>query len=166
MKTIMLSENIQNTIAKAIAKYPIGKKRSALKTALMAVQEEHGFLTEPLMDAVAQILEIDSIGVYEVASFYSLFELAPVGKYKMALCTNISCWLRGSDRLLHCIEEKIGIKPGETSEDSQFTLKEVECLAACGQAPAMQINGIYAGPVSEKALERWLENPEGDWPCF
>ncbi len=163
MKTTMLSENIQKIIEKSIEKYPKGYKRSALKTALMAVQEENGFLTDSLMEAVAQFLEIDTIAVYEVASFYSLFDLAPVGKYKISLCTNVSCWLRGSDRLLHCIEKKIRIKPGETSKDSQFTLKEVECLAACGQAPAMQINGIYTGPVSEEALERWLDNPQGDW---
>ena len=162
MSEIVLSNQIQKIIAHAIEKYPQGQQRSALKTALMAVQNEHGYLTEPLMDAVAKLLNISPVSVYEVASFYTLYDHTPVGKYKISLCTNVSCWLRGSDELMQCIEKKLGITPGQTTQDGRFTLKEVECLAACGQAPALQINGVYAGPVCVQALEKWLDNPSGE----
>jgi NADH-quinone oxidoreductase subunit E len=160
MSEFVLSNHVLFIIESAIKKYPPGKKRSALKTALMSAQEEYGYISVPIMDAIAVLLEISPIDVYEVASFYTLYDLAPVGTYKISLCTNISCWLRGSDLLLECIKTKCKIKPNQTTSDGLFTLKEVECLAACGQAPALQINGRYHGPVTVEQLDRWLSDPK------
>jgi len=161
MSEVILSENVRSIITHAIKKYPEGRQQSALKTALMAVQKEQGYLTEPLMDAIAKILNLPPLAVYEVASFYTLYDFHRVGTYKISICTNVSCWLRGSAELMQCLERKLGLAPGETTADGRFTLKEVECLAACGQAPALQINGVYAGPVSVERLEQWLDHPSG-----
>ena len=152
---------ILDKIDTAIKKYPEGQKRSAIKTALMLVQEfNQGWLTLDLMDRVAAYLDMPSIAVYEVASFYSLYDLAPVGKYKIALCTNVSCYLRGSDNIVRHLNEKLNISFNDTTDDGRFTLKEVECLAACGQAPAMQINGTYYGPLTVELIDDILENLE------
>ncbi len=131
----MLSKASLAQIEKEVAKYPTEQKQSAVMAALRIAQEEHGWLSEPLMDYVAQLLEMRPIQVYEVATFYSMYDLKPIGKHKISVCTNISCMLRGSDGIVKHLEKKLGIKMGETTADGKFTLKEVECLAACGGAP-------------------------------
>lgn len=127
-----------------VAKYPADQKQSAVMAALRIVQDQNGgWLTNELMDAVADYLQMPKIAVYEVATFYSMYELEPVGRHKICVCTNISCMLRGSDQVVAHLENKLGIKLGETAADKRFTLKEVECLGACCGAPMMQIGRTY-----------------------
>ena len=126
------------------AKYPADKKQSAVMSALRIVQDQNrGSLTDDLMDAVAEYLDMRPIAVYEVATFYSMYELEPVGKHKICVCTNISCMLCGSDTVAAHFAKKLGIKFGETTSDGRFTLKEVECLGACVNAPMVQIGDVY-----------------------
>jgi NADH-quinone oxidoreductase subunit E len=140
-----LSAHARHVIDEWVAKYPPERKQSAVLAALREVQHENdGFLTTPLMDAVADYLEMPRIAVYEVASFYSMFATKPVGKYCLAVCTNISCWLRGSEQIVEHLEKKLGIKTGESTPDGRFYLKqEEECLAACCGAPMMQVDHVY-----------------------
>jgi NADH-quinone oxidoreductase subunit E len=127
-----------------LAKYPEQQKASAVIPALAIVQDENGgWITRELMDAVADYLSLPAIAVYEVATFYTMFELKPVGIHKISVCTNISCMLRGSDKIVGHLEKKLGIRPGETTTDGRFTVKEVECLAACGGAPMFMIGKCY-----------------------
>jgi len=140
----VLSEETRAAIDAWIAKYPVEQKQSAVMGALTVVQEANGgWLTTELMDGVATYLDMAPIAVYEVATFYSMYELKPVGKHKLCVCTNISCMLRGSDDIVAHLEKKLDIKFGETTSDKKFTLKEVECLGACGGAPMMQIGREY-----------------------
>ena len=127
------------------SKYPDERRRSAVMGALRAAQHQNqGFLTEELMDAVAVYLDLPSIYVYEAASFYSMYETKPVGRHSISVCTNISCMLRGGDELQSHIENKLGIKVGESTPDGKFYLKcEEECLAACCGAPMMMVNHVY-----------------------
>jgi NADH-quinone oxidoreductase subunit E len=140
----LLSSEIRAEIDQWVAKYPVDQKQSAVMAALRIVQENNaGWLTTELMDAIADYLQIPSIAVYEVATFYSMYELKPVGKNKICVCTNISCLLRGSEEMVAHFKEKLGIGLGETTANGEFTLKEVECLGACGGAPAIQIDKTY-----------------------
>jgi NADH-quinone oxidoreductase subunit E len=151
----LLSEESRSKIDAWIAKYPPEQKQSAVMGALRIVQEENdGYLTTELMDAVAEYLEMAPIAVYEVATFYSMYELKPVGKHKICVCTNVSCMLCGSDDIVAHLKQKLNIGFGETTADNKFTLKEVECLGACGGAPMMQIgNKYYENLTSEKIDE-------------
>lgn len=127
-----------------IAKYPPDRKQAAVMAALNIVQEQHGgWLTTELMDAVAEYLEMPPIAVYEVASFYTLYDLKPVGRHKIYVCTNIACMLCGSQVIVEHLEKKLGIKMGETTPGRKFTIKESECLAACGGAPMFMVDGKY-----------------------
>lgn len=127
-----------------LAKYPEQQKVSAVIPALAIVQDENGgWITRELMDAVADYLSLPAIAVYEVATFYTMFELKPVGTHKISVCTNISCMLRGSDKIVAHLEKRLGIRPGETTTDGRFTVKEVECLAACGGAPMFMVGKCY-----------------------
>lgn len=127
-----------------IAKYPPDQKQSAVMAALNIVQQQNGgWLTTELMDAVAGYLQMPPIAVYEVASFYTLYDLKAVGRHKIYVCTNISCMLCGSDVIVEHLQKKLGIKLGETTADGKFTLKESECLAACGGAPMFMIDQTY-----------------------
>ncbi len=130
--------------------------------ALREVQHENGgYLTTELMDAVADYLDMPPIAVYEVASFYSMFELKPVGRHCIAVCTNISCMLRGSDTVLSYIERKLGIQLGESTPDGKFYLKkEEECLAACCGAPMMQVNHVYHENLTPEKVDRILDSLE------
>jgi NADH-quinone oxidoreductase subunit E len=140
----LLSDTARAEIDRWIAKYPSEQRQSAVMAALSTVQDENGgWLTNDLMDAVAEYLGMPAIAVYEVATFYSMYELEPVGRHKICVCTNISCLLCGSDDVVAHLEKKLGIKLGETTPDGQFTLKEVECLGACCGAPMMQIGRTY-----------------------
>ena len=139
-----LSEHARREIDAWIKRYPQNQKKSGVIHALMIVQAENkGWLTEPLMDAVADYLEMPPIAVYEVVSFYSMFHLQPVGRHIIDVCTNISCMLRGSEKIMQHLETCLGIREGETTADGQFTLRSVECLAACAGAPACQIGVNY-----------------------
>ena len=127
-----------------IAKYPPEQRQSAVMAALRIVQDQNGgWLTNELMDAVAEYLRMPAISVYEVATFYSMYELEPVGRHKICVCTNISCMLCGSDGIVEHLQKKLGVKVGDTTPDKRYTLKEVECLGACAGAQMLQIGRTY-----------------------
>lgn len=158
---MQLPKHIYDEIDIAIKKYPEGHARSAIKTALTLAQEFNGgWLTTDLMKEIGDYLKIPQIAVYEVATFYSLYELEPVGKNKIALCTNVSCYLRGADHIKQCLENKLGIELGQTTSDGKITLREVECLAACAEAPVLQVNGEYVGNLTEEAINQLLKSLE------
>lgn len=144
-----------------IAKYPIDQKQSAVMSTLRIVQEEHGHLNAELMDAVAAYLEMPAIAVYEVASFYSMYELNPLGKHLINVCTNISCMLRDSNKLVEHLQKKLNIQLNETTQDGRFTLRAVECLGACVNAPMMQVDKNYhENLVTAEAVDSVLEQYE------
>ena len=139
----LLSEQAMLEVQHWIKKYPDAQRQSAVMAVLRIVQEAHSYLTPALMDAVAVYLNMPSIAVYEVASFYSMYEHRGVGRNIINVCTNISCKLRGSAEILSALEQKLNITAGQTTADQRFTLRSVECLGACVNAPMMQINKIY-----------------------
>ena len=125
---------------------------------MRALQHEEGYLPVEKMDAIAEYLDMPPIAVYEVASFYSMFELKPVGKHTIAVCTNLSCMLRGADEIVNHLESKLEIKLGESTEDGKFYLKkEEECLAACRGAPMMQVNHVYKENLTIEKVDQILE---------
>jgi NADH-quinone oxidoreductase subunit E len=138
------------------------QKRSAVLAALREIQHENGgHLTTALMDAVADYLELPPIAVYEVASFYSMFELKPVGHHSISVCTNVSCMLRGADEIVEHLETKLGVKTGDSTPDGKFYLKkEEECLAACVRAPMMQIDHVYYENLTLEKVDRILDSLE------
>lgn len=146
-----------NDIDHWIKKYPADQKQSAVMSALRIVQEEHNHLTTELMDAVAEYLDMPAIAVYEVASFYTMYEHKPVGKHLINVCTNISCLLRDSANVVEHLEQKLGIKLGETTDDGRFTLRSVECLGACVNAPMMQIDKNYHENLTSSSIDEVLE---------
>ncbi len=141
----LLSAHARVVIDEWLTKYPAEHKQSALLAALREVQHEnHGYLTVALMDAVATYLHLPRIAVYEVASFYSMFETKKVGHHSISVCTNVSCMLRGGEALLAHVENRLGIKVGESTPDGKFYLKqEEECLAACCGAPMLMVDHVY-----------------------
>jgi NADH-quinone oxidoreductase subunit E len=161
-KTGLLSEHSRAEIDHWIAKYPPERKQSAVLAALTIVQEQNGgWLTTDLMDAVADYLDMPRISVYEVGTFYSMFDLKPVGRHKISVCTNISCHLCGGGEIVRHIEQKLGIRLGETTPDGRITLKvEEECLAACVGAPMMAVDGHYHEHLTPEKVDRILESLE------
>lgn len=154
----LLSDSVRAEIDAWIAKFPEDKKVSAVLSALTIVQRENGgWLTEQLIDAVANYLEMPKISVYEVVTFYSLFDLKPVGRHKVDVCTNISCKLRGSADVVKHLEQSLGIKLGETTSDNRITLRGVECLGACVGAPMMQIGNNYHENLTSEKVDKILE---------
>lgn len=152
-----LTPQICAQIDKILAKYPADQRQSAVISALMLLQRQNnGSLTIELMDQVANYIDMPKIAVYEVASFYSLFELKPVGKHKISVCTNISCMLRGSDEIVAYLEKKLKISCGQTTSDQKFTLKSVECLAACGGAPMFQLDDAYYENLTPEKIDNIL----------
>jgi len=141
----LISPESRAAIDAWLAKYPPERRQSAVLPALTVVQEQNGgWLTNELMDAVAAYLGMPTVSVYEVGTFYSMFDLKPVGRHKISVCNNISCMLCGADRIVRHIERKLGIKLGETTPDGRITLKiEEECLAACSGGPMMTVDGHY-----------------------
>ena len=141
----LLSEHTRQEIDHWVAKFPADRRRSAVIAALRAAQHQNnGYLTAALMDAVAGYLGLPPIQVYEVATFYSMFETRPVGRVHVSVCTNISCMLCGSDKIVEAVERHLGIKVGESTPDGKFFLKrEEECLAACNNAPMMMVDHVY-----------------------
>ena len=160
-KLHLITDDSRVEIDSCIAKYPADKKQSATMPALRILQDQNGgWLTTDLMDAVAEYLEISSMAVYEVATFYSMYEHKPVGRHKICVCTNISCKLRDSDSVVKHLNEKLGISFGEVTEDSKFSLKEVECLGACVGAPMMQIGRDYYENLTPEKIDSILEGLE------
>ena len=157
-----LSAHVREEIDHWVAKFPDGKQRSALIGSLQAAQHENkGFLTEELMTAVAGYLDLPVVQVYEVATFYSMFETKPVGRHSISVCTNISCMLNGCDRIVDHLEKKLGIKTGESTPDGKFYLKqEEECLAACDGAPMMMIDHVYYENLSAGKVDKILDELE------
>ncbi|MEO5811601.1 MAG: NADH-quinone oxidoreductase subunit NuoE [Rhodanobacter sp.] len=145
-----------------VGKFPPERKRSALIQALFATQEQnHGFLTDELITAVAKYLQLQPIWAYEVASFYSMLETEPVGRNNVAICTNTSCWLNGAEGLVRHCEHKLGIKVGESTADGRVYLKrEEECIAACVGAPVMTVNGHYHERLSVESIDKILDGLE------
>ena len=141
----LLSEHVREEIEHWKARFPEGRQRSAVIGALHAAQHENdGYLTAELMDAVAEYLGLPNIQVYEVATFYSMFQTKPVGRHNVAICTNVSCMLRGADEIVEHVEQRLGVKLGESTGDGRIYLKrEEECLAACCGAPMMMVNHKY-----------------------
>ena len=157
-KLDLISDASRREIDKWIEKYPEEQKRSAVMSALRILQDQNkGFLTVELMDAVAEYLGMPAIAVYEVATFYSMYELETVGKHKICVCTNISCMLCGSDNIVEHLTKKLGIKLGETTKDGRITLKEVECLGACVEAPMLQLGDTYHGDLTPEKIDQLLD---------
>jgi NADH-quinone oxidoreductase subunit E len=161
-KIDLLSDHTRSEIDRWIAKFPQDRKRSAVLSALNAAQHQnHGYLTTDLMDAVAEYLGLAAIHVYEVASFYSMFEIKPVARNNVAICTNISCMLMGSESIVEHVENKLGIKIGESTEDGRIYLKcEEECLAACAGGPMMQVNHKYYENLTAEKVDEILDGLE------
>lgn len=155
----LLSAHSREEIDAWLKKYPEDKKRSAVLAALSAAQHQNeGFLTTELMDEVAEYLGLPNIQVYEVASFYSMYETKPCGRHNVAICTNISCMLMGSDTVVEYIEKKLGIKVGESTPDGRIFLKpEEECLAACAAGPMMQVDHVYHEKLTPEKIDKILD---------
>jgi NADH-quinone oxidoreductase subunit E len=153
-----LSPEVRKDIDHWVAKYPDEQQKSAIMPALHIVQDDNGgWLTTELMDAIAAYLQVPPISVYEVASFYSMYEHKPVGRHKICVCTNISCLLCGSEQVVEHLEQKLGIKMGQTTADGKFTLKEVECLGACVGAPMFQIGHEYYEHLTPEKIDAILD---------
>jgi NADH-quinone oxidoreductase subunit E len=159
---VLLSADTRATIDAWLTKFPQDQKQSAVLSALEAVQHQNGgWVTRELMDAVADYLGMPRVLVYEVGSFYSMIELEPVGRNMVAVCTNLSCMLCGSETIVEHVENKLGIKLGETTSDGRITLKlEEECLAACAGGPMMTVNGHYYEKLTPEKVDEILDGLE------
>ncbi len=157
----LLSEASRAKIDMWLKKYPAEQQRSAVIPALHIVQEQNqGWLTTELLDAVADYLALPKIAVYEVANFYSMFELSPVGRHKICVCSSISCMLCDNESIMQHLEKRLGIKMDETTQDGKFTLKRVECLAACRNAPVLQIGHQYHENLTPEKIDAILDGLE------
>lgn len=155
---IKFSDEALAQVKKIIARYPEGKQKSALLPVLHLAQSEFdGWLSPEVMDYVASLLSIKPIEVYEVASFYSMYNLKPVGNCLIEVCRTSSCWLRGADELVKHIETKLNIEVGETTADGMFTLKTVECLGSCGTAPMLQCGADYHENLTTEKMDELIE---------
>ncbi len=155
---IRFSEEALALINRLIAQYPEGNQKSAVLRILHMAQAEFGWLSTPVMDYVARILHIQPVEVYEVATFYSMYDTKPVGKAKMEVCRTGPCMIEGAEKIVAYIENKLGIKDGETTADGRFTLKTVECLGACGYAPMMQVGEHYHEHLTEEKIDQFIAN--------
>jgi NADH-quinone oxidoreductase subunit E len=156
----LLNEHSRHEIDHWRAKFPVGRQRSAVIAALRIAQHQNnGYLTAELMDAVAGYLSLPPIQVYEVATFYSMFETKPVGRLHVSVCTNIACMLCGADKIVEHVERRLGIKTGESTPDGKFFLKrEEECLAACNNAPMMMIDHVYYENLTPEKVDQVLDS--------
>ncbi|MDX2412786.1 MAG: NAD(P)H-dependent oxidoreductase subunit E [Woeseiaceae bacterium] len=155
----LLSDHAKEVIEQWKSRFPEGRERSAVISALHVVQHENdGYLTAELMNAVADYLDLPTIQVYEVATFYSMFQTKPVGRHNVAICTNVSCMLRGSDEIVEHVEGKLGVRIGESTDDGRIYLKrEEECLAACCGAPMMMVNHEYYENLTTDQVDEILD---------
>ena len=155
---VKFSESQLAEFNRLVARYPEGKQKSALLPVLHLAQDSFGgWLSSETMDYVAELLNITPIEVYEVATFYSMYNTKPVGKYMFEVCQTGPCMLRGSDDIIAYIEKTLGIKPGETTTDGLFTLKTVECLGACGYAPMMQLGKHYREHLTKEKVDAIID---------
>ncbi len=156
---IKFSDEAIQIVQKIISRYPEGKQKSALLPVLHVAQAEFGgWLSPETMDYVASVLKIKPIEVFEVASFYTMFNLKPVGKCVLEVCQTSSCWLNGAEDIVNYIEKKLDIRVGETSKDGMFTLKVAECLGSCGSAPMLQCGASYHENLTYEKVDAILEN--------
>jgi NADH-quinone oxidoreductase subunit E len=153
----MFSTDDLNKVQEIVARYPQGKHKSALIPVLHMAQDQFGWLSAPTMDYVAGLLRLEPIEVYEVATFYSMFNLKPVGKHLLEVCQTGPCMVSGADDIIGYIQQKLGIKAGETTPDGLFTLKPVECLGACGYAPMLQLGQTYREHLTEQKVDELIE---------
>lgn len=157
-KEFSFNEENMKIALKTIKKYPEGKQASAVISLLyMAQKQNEGWVSMACMEHIANLLNMSPIKVYEVASFYTMFNLKPVGKYLLQICGTTPCWLRGSDQIMNACKNKLKIDVGQTTKDNLFTLMEVECLGACANAPMMQINDDYYEDLTPEIIENMLE---------
>ncbi len=154
---IKFSDEKLTKVQEIIARYPEGKQKSALIPVLHLAQEEYGWLSAETMDYVASLLQLEPIEVYEVATFYSMYNLKPVGKYLFEVCQTGPCMINGSDEIVDHIRQRLGIGVGETTPDGMFTLKTVECLGACGYAPMMQLGKHYREHLTPEKVDQIIE---------
>jgi NADH-quinone oxidoreductase subunit E len=154
---VSFSVEKQAKVKEIISRYPQGKEKSALIPLLHLAQEEWGWLSSETMDYVASLLQLEPIEVYEVATFYSMYHLKPVGKYVFEVCHTGPCMLRGSDDIIGYIKEKLDISTGQTTADGLFTLKTVECLGACGYAPMMQMGKFYREHLTKEKVDSIID---------
>ncbi|MEY2870577.1 MAG: hypothetical protein RLZZ146_500 [Bacteroidota bacterium] len=166
-ENIQFPEPLLQEVARQIAKFPEGKQKSALLSVLHIAQAHFGHLSEPVMDYVARLLHILPIEVYEVATFYSMYDTQPVGKVKLEVCRTGPCMIEGAEKIVAYIENKLGIKDGETTADGLFTLKTVECLGACGYAPMLQAGEKFHEHLTEakvdEIIEHYSKNPNANY---
>jgi len=158
---MVLSPESLAKIDREITKYPPDQKRSAVMSALRIAQEEKGWLSRETIDFVARYLEMTAIAVWEVATFYSMYNLQPVGKHKICICTNLPCALSGANEAAEHLKEKLGVGFGETTRDGRFTLKEYECMGACGDAPVLMVNNRKLhGQITPDKIDKLLSELE------
>ena len=166
-ENIQLPEDLLQEVGRQIAKFPEGMQKSALLSVLHIAQAHFGHLSEPVMDYVARLLHILPIEVYEVATFYSMYDTVPVGKVKLEVCRTGPCMIEGAEKIVSYIEHKLGIKDGETTADGMFTLKSVECLGACGYAPMLQAGEKFHEHLTEakvdELIEQYSNNPKANY---
>ena len=153
-KPILFSEEEEKKIAWLFTRYP--KKEAVIIPLLWLVQEKHGWIPEEAIEVVAERCCVAPSHVYSVVSFYTMFQRAPVGRYCLQVCTNLSCQLMGAEALVDCLRRKLGIDVNETTTDGLFTIQEVECLAACEMAPVIRVNDEFVGPLDEKGVDELL----------
>ena len=162
-QNLNMSETLMNRIDELLSRYPEDKKKSALLPVLHEVQDAHdNWLSIELMDKVAAILEIKPIEVYEVVSFYSMYNRSPQGKYMFEFCKTSPCCLRGVEDLMDYTCEKLGVEVGETTADGLFTVKGVECLGACGYAPMMQLGDFYKEHLTKEKIDQLIDDCKND----
>ena len=154
----MLSEQSKSRIDRELTKYPVDQKQSAVMAALAIAQDEHGWLPDELIDAVACYLSMPPIAVYEIATFYNMYNLKPTGRHKVTVCTNLPCALSGGVDAAEYLKSKLGVGFAETTADGKFTLKEGECMGACGDAPVLLVNNKrMCSFMSREKLDRLIE---------
>jgi NADH-quinone oxidoreductase subunit E len=172
-KSFAFTKANEKKIKEIIARYPVGRQKSAIMPLLDLAQRQMaetekksgGWIPTAAMNEIARILDVPDMKVYEVATFYTMYNLRPVGKYNIQCCTTTPCWLRGSSDIVKKAEEKLGIKMGQTTKDMAFTLTEVECMGACVNAPMIQINDDYFEDLTPETMEKLIEAmKKGDLP--
>jgi NADH-quinone oxidoreductase E subunit len=159
----MLLEKFKNEVEEILSRYPV--KRSALLPLLNLAQREEGFVSEPAMRDIAKVLELTPPQVFETVTFYTMFNLKPIGKFHLQVCKSLMCALVGSDDVVTWIANKLNIAPGQTTSDKNFTLSVVECLGSCGTGPMMQVNDDYYEQLTEEKVGRVLDDLARNGDC-
>jgi NADH-quinone oxidoreductase subunit E len=160
---VLLPEDLKIAIDQWTKKYPPERRQSAVLPALTLAQDYNGgYLSQELIDAVADYLEMSRMTAYEVATFYTLYELKPIGRHKIGVCTNVSCMLSGCEKIVAHLQDRLQIKLGETTADEKFTLREVECLGACANAPVVHIGQRYYEDLTPEKIDKILDNLDGE----